>query len=204
MRTGQSAAAVIASKILRRLEDDPRLYDLVQTAAGYPLLASRLKQLVGPTAGLSVLDAGAGTGALGALVHESADYTALEIDPKKIARLRLRQPDARVIEGSVTSIPLGAKTVDVSVIVNVCHHLDDSELESALGELARVTRSRVVLADPVWDGPPLGRALWRIDRGAYPRTTSDLLDALNRHGTVTQSQRLTIFHRYILASATPR
>jgi hypothetical protein len=47
----------------------------------------------------------------------------------------------------------------------------------------------------------LGRVLWQIDRGAYPRTASELLDALSRHATVTASERLTIFHRYILASA---
>jgi ubiquinone/menaquinone biosynthesis C-methylase UbiE len=192
---------VTTSKIFRRLEDNPRFYDLVQTAAGYPILARRLKGMLGETAGLSVLDAGAGTGAVANLVGDAATYTALEIDPIKIHRLRLRQPLARVIEGSVTAIPLQENAVDVAVIVNVCHHLDDSELETALGELARVATSRIMLVDPVRDGPLLGRALWRIDRGAYPRTAYELLDALNRHSTVTASERLTIFHRYILASA---
>jgi SAM-dependent methyltransferase len=200
----ESRLDMIGSKIIRHLENDPRMYDLIQTAAGYPILAARLKRLLGPTAGLSVLDAGAGTGALGNLVPNAATYVALEIDPDKIRRLRVRQPHARVIEGSVTSIPLAEKSVDISVLVNVCHHLDDSEFEAALGQLARVTRLRIVLVDPVKNGPLLGRALWRIDRGAHPRTASDLLDALRRHAEVTTDRQLTVFHRYILASATPR
>ena len=187
-----------------RIADSPAVYDVVQLLAGYPLLARRLRQLMGPTNQLSVLDAGAGTGALGELVGESGSYVALEIDERKIERLRLRRPHAEVIHGSVSSIPLPDNSVDLSLLVNVAHHLADDELEYALSELSRVTRTRLIVADPVANGPLVGRALWRIDRGSYPRTANELRAAIDRYFTVEQVGRLRLLHRFALISARVR
>jgi SAM-dependent methyltransferase len=194
----------MSKRILDRVTDSPAVYDLVQTLAGYPLLARRLRQLMGSTAELAVLDAGAGTGALGALLDDTASYVALEIDERKIERLRPRRPHATVIHGSVTSIALPDDSVDLSVLVNVAHHLADDELERALNELSRVTRTRVVVADPVANGPLAGRALWRIDRGSHPRTAEELGAAIARHFDVEEVGRLTLLHRFALISARVR
>jgi SAM-dependent methyltransferase len=194
----------MSGRLLRRAAEDARVYDAVQTLAGYPILATRLRRLLGQTDGLAVLDAGAGTGALGKLVPRARTYTALEIDPKKIERLRRRMPNAEVITGSITAIPLPDKAMDVAAMVNVSHHLSDEDFELALAELGRVTRGRVIVADPVADGPLLGRALWRIDRGSHPRTARAMRAAIERHLCVGGEERLTILHRYFLCSAIPR
>jgi SAM-dependent methyltransferase len=190
--------------ILDRVAGSPAVYDVVQMLAGYPLLARRLRQVIGPTTGLAVLDAGAGTGALEALVHDTGSYVALELDERKLERLRLHHPHAEVIHGSVTSIPLPNDAVDIALLVNVAHHLTDDELESALEELNRVTRTRVIVADPVADGPLTGRALWKIDQGAHPRTAEELRAAIDRHLHVEQVGRLTLLHRFALISAAIR
>jgi SAM-dependent methyltransferase len=191
-------------RIVSRVAENPMVYDVVQLLAGYPLLARRLRQLTGPTNQLSVLDAGAGTGALGGLVGDTGSYVALEIDEGKLERLRQRQPHAEVIHGSVSSIPLPDDSVDLSLLVNVAHHLADDDLELALGELSRVTRTRVIVADPVANGPLVGRALWRIDRGSYPRTADELCTAVDRHLNVEQVGRLRLLHRFALISARVR
>jgi hypothetical protein len=90
------------------------------------------------------------------------------------------------------------------VLVNVAHHLADDELEHAFSELSRVTRARVIVADPVANGPLAGRALWRIDRGSYPRTAKELQATVAQHFDVEQVGRLTLLHRFALISARVR
>jgi ubiquinone/menaquinone biosynthesis C-methylase UbiE len=194
----------MSNRIVSRVADSPTVYDVVQLLAGYPLLARRLRQLIGPTTQLSVLDAGAGTGALGGLVGDTGSYVALEIDEGKLERLRQRRPHAEAIHGSVSSIPLSDNSVDLSLLVNVAHHLADDDLEHALSELSRVTRTRLIVADPVANGPLVGRALWRIDRGSYPRTAAELCAAIGRHLDVEEVGRLTLLHRFALISARVR
>ena len=194
----------MTERLLDRVVGSPAVYDLVQVLAGYPLLSRRLRQLLGPTQHKTILDAGAGTGALGSLVDDTGSYVALEVDQQKIARLRHRRPGAEVICGSVSSIPLPDDSVDLSVLVNVAHHLTHDDLECALSELSRVTRDRLILADPVANGPLTGRVLWLIDRGSYRRTATELRSAVDRHFDVEHVGRLTLLHRFVLISARVR
>ena len=82
--------------------------------------------------------------------------------------------------------------------------LTHDDLECALSELSRVTRDRLILADPVANGPLTGRVLWLIDRGSYRRTATELRSAVDRHFDVEHVGRLTLLHRFVLISARVR
>src|SRR3984885_1997724 len=66
-----------------------------------------------PVAGLRVLDLGAGTGKLTALLAElGADVTAVEPDEAMLAELRRQLPAVRALHGPAEAIPLADGSVD--------------------------------------------------------------------------------------------
>src|SRR3984957_9321299 len=104
----------------------------------YP--ADALAWCVAPTgrsvAGLRVLDLGAGTGKLTALLAElGADVTAVEPDEAMLAELRRRLPAVRSLHGPAEAIPLADGSVDAVLCAQSMHWFDMSR---ALPEIARV------------------------------------------------------------------
>ncbi len=99
---------------------------------------------------LRVLDLGAGTGKLTALLAElGADVTAVEPDPAMLAELRRALPEADSLEGSAEQIPLGDAMVDAVLCGQSMHWFDMSR---AVPEIARVLKPGGTLA-----------ALWNSD-----------------------------------------
>lgn len=85
---------------------------------------------------LRVLDLGAGTGKLTALLAElGADVTAVEPDPAMFAELRRGLPSVRALDGSAEQIPLPGASVDAVLCGQAMHWFD---MERALPEIARV------------------------------------------------------------------
>jgi SAM-dependent methyltransferase len=97
-----------------------------------------------PWAGSRVLDAGAGTGAVGELLDErGAAVVAVDLEPSMLTDGRPQR--ARRVAGDVLVLPFGPKTFDAVVASFVLNHLADPR--AGLREFARVTRSGgVVLA----------------------------------------------------------
>jgi SAM-dependent methyltransferase len=90
----------------------------------------------GEIGSLRVLDLGAGTGKLTALLAElDADVTAVEPDEAMLAELRRRLPAVRALAGSAESIPLPDSSVDAVLCGQALHWFN---LERALPEIARV------------------------------------------------------------------
>ena len=112
---------------------------------GYPAEAVRwcVAPLGRDLAGLRLLDLGAGTGKLTALLAElGADVTAVEPDPAMLAELRrglaeLRRglASVRALPGSAEQIPLPDQSVDAVLCGQALHWFD---LPRALPEIARV------------------------------------------------------------------
>jgi SAM-dependent methyltransferase len=101
-------------------------------------------------AGLRVLDLGAGTGKLTALLAAlGADVTAVEPDPAMLAELRRVMPSVRALAGSAEQIPLPDGCVDAVLCGQSLHWFD---LARAVPEIARV----------LLPGGTLG-ALWNSD-----------------------------------------
>jgi SAM-dependent methyltransferase len=118
----------------------------------YP--ADAVRWCVAPTgrgvAGLRVLDLGAGTGKLTAVLAQlGADVTAVEPDAAMLAELRRQVPSARALPGPAEAIPLADGSVDAVLCGQSMHWFDMSR---AVPEIARV----------LVPGGALG-ALWNSD-----------------------------------------
>ena len=184
--------------------DDPRVYDLIQLAAGRHVIDKRLRRLLAGADDAVVLDVGAGTGSLARLLPAQTTYWALDNDPAKLGRLEAKVPRARRLQRSALDTGLDDASVDWAVCVDVAHHLGDDELPRFVDELARITRGRLAFVDPLWSRrPSLGRVLWRYDRGAHPRTAERLLAALDVRFEVESVERFRAIHRYVLCVGRP-
>jgi SAM-dependent methyltransferase len=181
--------------MLNRLLARPELYDAVQRLAGVTAVDRRLAPyLAGPGV---VLDLGGGTGRLAAHLPPAATYVCLEPDAAKLARA-----DAgalRFVRGDGRFPPVASGSVRTALLVFVAHHLDDAALDSLLLACRDVLRpeGRLVLVDPLWTASGLAsRLLWRIDRGAYPRTAEAVRAHLDRAFTVDFAERFSVWHTY--------
>jgi SAM-dependent methyltransferase len=93
---------------------------------------------------LRVLDLGAGTGKLTALLAGlGADVNAVEPDPGMLAELRRAVPGVRALPGSAEAIPLPAGSVDAVLCGQAMHWFN---LDLALPEISRVLVRGGVLA----------------------------------------------------------
>jgi SAM-dependent methyltransferase len=182
-----------------RLIENARLYDGVQRLLGRRAAFLRLQSVLGDTSGQLLLDLGGGTGSLVPFLSPGTRYLGVDSDPGKIRRLLARWPGMHAVVGDATNLPLRDKSVDVAVCVALAHHLGDDALVQLVKELARVTRERVVVFDPVREERSWrGRLLWRIDRGAFPRSESELRSLLNLGLTQQREEHFAIHHHYLL------
>jgi ubiquinone/menaquinone biosynthesis C-methylase UbiE len=106
-------------------------------------------RLVGDGPG-RILDAGMGPGRLvDALARQGWTVSGLDMSEAMVAAARRRLPDApgRLVRGNIESLPYDDGAFDVVVATGV---LEYSNLEKALAELSRVTRSggRIVVSYP--------------------------------------------------------
>jgi SAM-dependent methyltransferase len=143
----------------------------------YPVAAVRwcVEPLGRDLAGLRVLDLGAGTGKLTALLANlGADVTAIEPDEAMLAELGRQVPSARMLQGSAETIPLPDGSVDAVLCGQSMHWFD---LPRALPEIARVLVGGGVLA-----------ALWNSDDDRVP-WVAGLADATEGAAAPTLSRR---------------
>jgi SAM-dependent methyltransferase len=143
----------------------------------YP--ADAVRWCVAPTGrdldGLRVLDLGAGTGKLTAvLAGLGADVTAVEPDEAMLAELRRQVPSARALHGPAEAIPLGGGSVDAVLCGQSMHWFDMSR---ALPEIARV----------LVPGGTLG-ALWNSDDDRV-EWVAGLRDVAKEAGSPVVSER---------------
>src|SRR5579863_8676628 len=104
----------------------------------YPLDAVRwcVAPLGRDLAGLRVLDLGAGTGKLTALLAaRGADVTAVEPDEAMLEELCRRVPSVRALRAPAEAIPLADGSVDAVLCAQSLHWFDQSR---AMPEIARV------------------------------------------------------------------
>lgn len=90
-----------------------------------------------------VLDVGCGTGSLAlqiATEHPSAAVTALDADPRMLARARDKDATGRVqfVEADALATGFAAGSFDLVVTSLLLHHLESSEKDRALREWHRV------------------------------------------------------------------
>ena len=126
-------------------------------------------------AGLRVLDLGAGTGKLTALLTRlGADVTAVEPDAAMLAELRRLLPSVRALDAPAEAIPLPDGSVDAVLCAQSLHWFD---LSRAVPEIARVLTAGGVLG-----------ALWNSDDDRVP-WVAGLRDAAEGAAAPTVTQR---------------
>ena len=103
-----------------------------------------MRWAIAPAPGPRVLDLGAGTGKLTAvLVALGVDVVAVEPDPEMLAELRHTLPAVRALPGSAEAIPLPDASVDAVVAGHALHWFD---MAVAGPEIARVLAPAGTLA----------------------------------------------------------
>ena len=151
--------------------------DYAEHRPDYP--ADAVRWCVAPlgrdVAGLRVLDLGAGTGKLTALLARlGADVTAVEPDSAMLAELRRRLPSVRALQGPAEAIPLPDGSVDAVLCGQSMHWFD---LSRAVPEIVRVLTGGGVLG-----------ALWNSDDDRVP-WVAGLRDAAEGAAAPTLSRR---------------
>jgi len=185
--------------------DNPWLYDLVQYAAGMRRVRERLRPHVASFAGERVLDVGAGTGLYRSILPDLDTYVALDIDPRKLERLRRRDADIQTVVGDASRLELADRSFDHALCTLLLHHLTDDQVRGLTAGLRKAVSRSLVLVDPLRvRGRLRSRLLWSIDRGSYQRTAEQLLDLLDRDFVIEHSEHFQVHHRYLLCVATPR
>jgi len=160
----------------------PHVYDTI--GRGYdahrrpdPRIAAAIADALGAAA--SVVNVGAGAGS-----YEPADRPVVAVEPSP-AMLRQRRPGAApAVQASATDLPFRDAAFGAALAVLTVHHWPDRA--RGLGELARVTRERVVIL--TWDPAAVSRfwliddyfpELMTLDRDIFP-TLEELRRALGR------------------------
>jgi SAM-dependent methyltransferase len=129
-----------------------------------PLARDLVARAPWPLAGCHVLDAGAGTGAVGNVLRAAdASVTSVDLEPDMLREGHLD----RAVVADVLRLPFADEVFDAAVAAFVLNHV--AHPEAALGQLRRVTRSGgVVLA-----------SVFAAEHSAAKET---IADALRAHG----------------------
>jgi SAM-dependent methyltransferase len=190
------------ARLLHGLAAHPKVYDAIQRAVGYRRVAARIRKELARLDG-TILDIGAGTGAVADLVPDSAEYIWLDYDRRKLAGFRSRRNPAATILADAQRLPLRDDSVDNAVTVDVSHHLDDQMFTRLLSEAARVTRDHFVFVDALRVDSAGNRLLWRYDAGARPRSLDTLRSSIEREFVIEHAETFKVVHHYVLYLARP-
>ncbi|WP_243063900.1 class I SAM-dependent methyltransferase [Humibacter sp. RRB41] len=146
---------------------DADAYDRFMGRYSEPLAMRMLETITLPPAG-RVLDVGAGTGAVTALlVRELQPSAVTAVDPSSsfVDALRQRFPEVEVERASAESLPFADGAFELTIAQLVVNFMSDPV--AGLSEMARVTRPGCTVAASVWDfagaRAPLS-LFWRVAR----------------------------------------
>ena len=145
---------------------------------------------------LDVLDLGAGTGKLSAVVAALGHrVTAVEPDPDMLAELRAYAPSVTARQGGAEDIPLPDASVDAVIVGQAFHWFDQ---ERALPEIARVLRPGGVLG-ALWNTDD-DRVEWIAGLGAVARSRVSFVDwsqnrLIDPHPAYSPVERADFAHR---------
>jgi ubiquinone/menaquinone biosynthesis C-methylase UbiE len=129
-----------------------------------PIAAELVAMGPHPLAGRTVLDAGAGTGAVStALTARRAKAVAIDLSAAMLAWNAAARPPCAVAD--IRALPLAVASVDDAVAAFVLNHLTDPA--TGLAELARVTRPGGSVLATVFSSHSTSKARDRIDASAH-------------------------------------
>ncbi len=148
-----------------------------------PTAAALIATSPHPLAGRLVLDAGAGTGAVSAVLRQCQARTlAMDLSPAMLAWQAAARPPCAAAD--IRALPLRSESVDDAVAAFVLNHL--TEPAAGLAELARATR-------------PGGAILATVFASEYRSDTRDRIDA----AAVAAGWQVPAWYHHLKTSAMP-
>ena len=190
---------------LHKIAAQPWVYDLIQRAAGQRKCIELVRKTVATLPAQTVVDVGGGTGNFREVWPANCRYVCLDLEMPKLLSFRAKVPDGLAVLSDGSRMSLASGSADVVTCIAVTHHLSGALLDRVMDEAFRVLRAggRIVLFDPVVNRERwIGQMLWRLDRGAYPRTAEELREKLERRFRVTHWERFAVYHEYALGIGT--
>lgn len=192
-------------QLLHRLASNGRVYDWIQRLAGVSVVDRKLAVWIATSDCVNILDLGGGTGRVSALAPAGSRYICLDFEYPKLRQFLARYPRGHALMADATRVPVADNSVQLVICVFVAHHLRTHEFSALLCEVRRVLThtGRFLFLDPVlnrvrWQS----RLLWRLDRGAYPKTPEQLLAFVSEQFSIVHAERFSVYHDYLLAVAT--
>lgn len=182
-------------KILER----PSVYRRFQAFLGGPRALRRfVDEFVRPSDGVTLLDAGCGTGSFLDYLPDRVSYVGFDINPAYINAARLRYGHRGVFlcaRAGEEPREIQENCFDLVVAVSLLHHLGDDEAHQLLRTTARVLRpgGAFVSIDGTLhpDQPLIARVLARLDRGRAVRSPEGYRRLLASHFPNAESWLLT-------------
>lgn len=169
---------------LKAVLEHPRAFDVFRSVLNGGTNLGPIRKALGAVPGESVLDVGCGLGSYSQLVGEGCRYLGVDLSERYVqdAQQRYGTAHKRFEARDVVSYPFAEASFDKVMMVNVLHHLDESQCDALLPVMARAAREFVLIVDPV---PVPGRRIQQfwlsLDRGGYIRTLDDQKALLSRH-----------------------
>jgi len=198
----------ILAAVLHAIASHPRAYDVIQRAAGRERIYGHIRRWVARAGGSGfVIDVGGGTGGTWSILPRTVRHVCLDIDSAKVTEYHRKYPDGLPIRADATCIPLASACAHLVVMVGVSHHLTDEEFRKVLSEIGRILKADgfFVFVDALYaPARPASRLLWAYDRGANPRTDSELRELLGEQFRMVESSTPSLWHhRYLVCLAQP-
>jgi ubiquinone/menaquinone biosynthesis C-methylase UbiE len=188
------------TELLQKFAAHPWVYDRIQTLAGNQKVLECLSNGLLPLNPRVVVDIGGGTGTVRSLLAPDCRYICLDVEMPKLEGFRSKVAGGLAILGDATSMPIRDGCADMVICKSVTHHLTDSQLDRALDESRRILRpgGHMVLFDAVLNKKRLaGLALWKLDRGSYPRSIEALQRKFAVRFEIAHWKKMAVYHEYV-------
>lgn len=135
-------------------------------------LKERVRTLLDPREGLTLLDVACGSGDLSDATRPCR-YVGTDLDLRRVGHASTDSNAAHVVSDA-RALPFRDRSVDRILVAGLFHHLPDAAARTVLAEMARVLRSggRVVVLEATWPRRWYNAPGWlarRLDDGRFVR-----------------------------------
>jgi SAM-dependent methyltransferase len=199
-----------ARDLIYRIISNPRVFQIQTTLLrGHRLNDALLPVARRATSGRTegkVIDVGGGTASARSLWPDSWTYISIDSDPRLVT-FSNTDDAMRKFVGDASRLALRDDSVDIVLMKNVSHHLDNEKWLKALSEAERVLSpdGRFIFLDAVrTPRRPISRLAWSLDAGRFPRISTSIENAIAAHFEIDELERMTFLHHCILLTGRPR
>lgn len=185
--------------ILHELASQPLVYDCIQRVVGQKANLNKISAYTKTMRPCTIVDVGGGTGAAQNLWPAGSRYICLDIEMPKLKLFRSKNPNGFALLSDATRMSIATGSIDVVLCMCFVHHLTDEMIDQTFSEALRILRvgGSVILLDAIFKHERrIGRILWKLDRGSYPRTAETLYEKLGANFRIIHWEQYAIYHEY--------